>query len=408
MTMSSKQHAQKGKAMTVWFITTVLPDRVTSGGEIASQAFVDAIRAQGHTVTIFGFARDDLEPVPEGSVSFETRPIETAAAGLSAYGWMVRSLLGGRPYVSEKFYSAKIQPYLEALYRQEKPTLIVIDHSQMGWLLPAVAKYECGMIFIAHNAEAELYAAQAKNKSKNGLLKRTLLARDARLIGRTEAYLAAKVDQIWTLTEAERQTFDAMAGGKKARLMELPGRDISIPDEPIEPKVDVGLLGTWAWEVNGRGLTWFIEKVMPHIPANLNVRAGGRGSEEVNGRYPNLSGVGFVEDPVRFMLESSVLAVPTVTGAGVQLKTIEAIAAGVSVVATTIGVRGLENLPAYVTLADTPEAFAKALVQAAEKHSPPDVKQAAKWVGRRRQTFIDKIGHALSILGIVAKKGEAP
>lgn len=84
--------------MNIWFLTTVLPHLVTSGGEIASQAFVDALRALGHETTVFGYVRDDIsQSVPEGSIVVAKRPIETASAGLKPYLWMAKAILRAAP-----------------------------------------------------------------------------------------------------------------------------------------------------------------------------------------------------------------------------------------------------------------------------------------------------------------------
>ncbi len=382
--------------MNIWFVTTVLPQLETSGGEIASQAFIDALRASGNRVTVFGFAREgDVSPVPTGSLAVERRPIETAASGLKAYGWMAGALASGRPYVCEKFHSPRFAKIFAQTSQQARPDLIVIDHAQMGWLLPVLKRYGVPLVFIAHNVESELYAAQAAKVSAHGSLKRFLLKRDAALIGRIEQELARTCAQVWTLTEAERKVFDGFAGTQKARTMELPGRRIEASREPIATVTDVGMLGTWAWEVNGRGLRWFIDEVMPHIPASITVRVGGRGSEVANGCFPNLTGVGFVDDPVIFMREARVLAVPTITGAGIQLKTIEAIATGVPVVSTTLGVRGLAHLPAYVHVADEPSAFAETLASVVASRPQADVAAATSWVEMRRQIFADGVRGAL-------------
>ena len=382
--------------MNIWFLTTVLPHLVTSGGEIASQAFVDALRALGHDTTVFGYVRDDVsQSVPEGSIVVAKRPIETASAGLKPYLWMAKAIFAGRPYVCEKFYSSSYSQILDGAYARSKPDLIIIDHAQMGWLLPHLAKYKARKIFIAHNVEASLYSDQARNIRENGRLKRFLLARDARLIGRIEKNLAKQCDQIWTLTDSERKAFDIEAGGQKSRLMELPGRSVTFPENDVPIEVDIGLLGTWAWEVNGVGLKWFAAEVAPQLPAALSIRVGGRGSETVNGLQPNMTGAGFVDDPVRFMHASKVLAIPTVSGAGVQLKTIEAIAAGVRVVSTTLGVRGLGHLPSYVTIADTPADFANALKAAANSTVKPDRDLAIQWANHRRRTFLTNIEGAV-------------
>ncbi|MCC5619361.1 glycosyltransferase [Nostoc sp. CHAB 5836] len=394
--------------MKIWFLTTVLPHSLTSGGEIASQSFIDALRALGHDVTVFGYVRDDIsQSVPVGSIAVSKRPIETAAARLAPYLWIAKAVIANRPYICEKFYSSAYRRALRKAHSECKPDHIIIDHSQMGWILQYLADYDVGRIFIAHNVEASLYDEQAKNVAENSLLVRTLLARDSQLIGKIEKRLAEQCDQIWTLTDSERKVFNIEAGREKSRLMQLAGRPVTFPEADVPIEVDIGLLGTWAWDVNGRGLTWFTSEIAPKIPTNFAIRVGGRGSETVNGIHPNLTGVGFVDDPAYFMHASKVLAIPTVSGAGVQLKTIEAIAAGVRVVSTTLGVRGLGKLPPYVTVADTPTDFANALVAAVMHPDKPDRALAIEWADNRRAMFLTNIMEAAKALSATQQNEQA-
>ena len=75
------------------------------------------------------------------------------------------------------------------------------------------------------------------------------------------------------------------------------------------------------------------------------------------------------------------LVVPLRIGGGSRLKILEALASGTPVVTTTVGVEGLRLTGEHVTVADGPEAFAAAVVEAVRK---PDVirQQAAR--GRER------------------------
>nr|HMQ58596.1 hypothetical protein [Rhizobiaceae bacterium] len=63
-------------------------------------------------------------------------------------------------------------------------------------------------------------------------------------------------------------------------------------------------------------------------------------------------------------------------GTGIQLKTIEAFQAGYPAVTTSSSLRGIGAVPANVTVADDPAAFAGALTEAiakSRKNGPQDV-----------------------------------
>jgi hypothetical protein len=228
-------------AMNILFATTSLPHARSTGAEIASQAFIDAIRAAGHQVSVLGFARDNSQP-PTGSMAAENRAIETASAGSAKYHWLAQSLLHQRPYIWEKFRSHAYWNLLETTAAEDKADVLVLDHAQMGWLLPHWRQWAKSLVFIAHNHEAPLYAAQAKQEANP--LHRLLLMRDSRLLNTLETQLAQAADQVWTLSEQERTAFQAMAGSDKTSLMPLAGQMSPLSATSSHKSFDIGLLGT--------------------------------------------------------------------------------------------------------------------------------------------------------------------
>ena len=98
--------------MEILFLTTVLPERRSTGGEIGSHAFIDALRAAGHRVTIVGFRRTgDPPPADPDAIEAGERPIETDGAPRSfPAAWMGSALVRGLPYSAAKFRSTSAGP----------------------------------------------------------------------------------------------------------------------------------------------------------------------------------------------------------------------------------------------------------------------------------------------------------
>jgi hypothetical protein len=380
-------------AMNILFATTGLPHLQTTGGEIASQAFIEAMRCGGHDVNVFGFMRA-AAPVPAGSTAIETRAIESRVAGFRRYAWLTQALVRRRPYGCQKFVARHYLSQLRHHAHVRKADVLVLDHARMGWLLPHARRLARSVVLIAHNHEAKLCADQAR--TQGGMLRRQVFARESRLFSRLEAKLARTADQIWTLSAAEQAAFQDMAKTRdEVVIMDVPGIMYGQVAVPVHPKFDIGLLGTWDWSVNGQGLDWFVRKVVPQLPADLRICVAGRGSERINGRHPNLQGLGYVDDPAAFLAEARVLAIPTTVGAGIQLKTINAISLALPTVSTTIGVRGIDDLPGYVEIADTPEAFAAKLLEQlfAER---PLAATGQEWAQKRQSCFTAQIAHQLA------------
>lgn len=345
--------------MNIVFCTTVLPSGKRTGGEIASQSFIDAMRAAGHLVTVFGYQRpdDDCRPA-EGEVCVGRRPIETDGAGLSKYFWMLGAIASGRAYSAQKYHSASYLHLLTSELASQPQSLVVIDHAQMGFLLDAVPS-DCPVLFVAHNIEEDIYRAQIDAASNH--FTRWLITREARMIGSLERRIGRRALCAWVLTEADRAHF-ASSGCRHVSIAEIPATRFGSGSTEYRHNYDVGLIGTWSWRANAEGLEWFQREIVPRLPRNLRIAVAGRGAESIV-RAP-VTALGFVTDAMTFLEGCAVIAIPSTAGGGIQVKTLDAIATGRPVVATPTALRGIDSAPGSVCSADTADAFAAAIERA--------------------------------------------
>jgi glycosyltransferase involved in cell wall biosynthesis len=92
------------------------------------------------------------------------------------------------------------------------------------------------------------------------------------------------------------------------------------------------------------------------------------------------------------MSRARVVAVPSVAGGGVQVKTLDAVACGVPVVATRVATRGLRDLPASVAVTDDGAMFAEQLARFAAAPDPDRLREeAADWSRARRQALEESV-----------------
>ncbi len=140
-------------------------------------------------------------------------------------------------------------------------------------------------------------------------------------------------------------------------------RSDSRPEHPV-----VLLVGSMEYGPNREGATWMIETVWPLVNAvrpDAQLRVVGRGSEVLND-YNGGSGVeivGPVPDMAPYLSEATVSVAPIHRGSGTRVKVIEAFAAGIPVVSTTLGAYGLDVTPgADIHLTNEPRQFAETIV----------------------------------------------
>jgi glycosyltransferase involved in cell wall biosynthesis len=372
-------------------LTTVLPSGRRSGGEIGSQGVADALRRSGMEVRIVGYRRSgDDDVAAPGEIAAGTRPIETSRAGARAAMWGARALLTGDPYSVAKYRS---RAYVETARRalDDGVEAVIADHAQVRFALSALDGRDLPIAFYAHNAEARYYEGLAHDAG--GRARRGLAARESRLIRAVELDVARRARQVWAVTEDDAAWFREHCPGADLRLLRVCAQRTASGEVP-EAECDVVLIGSWSWEANRLGLEWFADAVVPRLPRDLTVRIAGAGADWLRGSHPNLEVAGRVPDAERFLGAARVVAVPSVGGGGLQVKTLDAIASGVPVVATSLAVRGLGPLPASVAVAADAAEFAAELerLAAAEGARTALRAEALAWSDARRARRDAEVG----------------
>jgi hypothetical protein len=384
----------------VAFLTTVLPSARRTGGEVVSESVVRALRAGAHEVVVIGYARPKTSPAA-GEICIGRRPIETSSAGWRACSWMTRALLAGAPYSSMKYRSRGYGAWLSRSL-EDPPDAVIIDHAQVHFAADANASRRAPLVFLAHNAEGPMYRGLAQAAART--LYRRLYAREAALMERIECRLAGRARQVWALTTEDAAYFASLSPGADVRVIEAaPAVGLAPAAEP--PEYDVALLGTWTWKANRAGLDWFVAHVLPLLDEGLTVAVAGAGSEELGRDDPRLAGMGVVPDAGHFLARARVIAIPSVEGGGTQVKTLDAIATGAGVVATPLAVRGLDDLPSTVAIAERGDRFAAELERLTRvTDRRPGREEAAAWARARSARLNQVVGEMVGEL----ERGRTP
>ena len=376
----------------ILFLSTFLPGALSTGSEVATQGFVDGMRSLGHDVTVLGYRRaGSTPPMHRDDVAVAERHIETATAGAWPAAWMARALLTRRPYSVAKYVSRTYALAVDEELRRVDSDVVVLDHAQMGWLVPP-GGWQVPFVYLAHNIEHRLHTELAAM----GGLRRRAHAREAALIRAVEERLCREARAAWALTEGEASELAEM--GARASFFDLPAS--APPPCPGPPDRDVAILGGWTWKSNAAGLEWFLRDVRPRLAPDITVHVGGARSAEIAAGVPGVVAHGRVANALRFLQRAAVVAVPSTAGAGVQVKTLDAIASGRRVVSTPTGLRGLARTPPTVEAAGDAEEFAAALERAVKAGAGDEVARlGADWAEDRLARFRAQLADALDQVG---------
>jgi glycosyltransferase involved in cell wall biosynthesis len=181
-----------------------------------------------------------------------------------------------------------------------------------------------------------------------------------------------RYDRILALCSEDASRISTILGGREV-LVRPPA--ILLPgDRPWNPEPHrILFVGSASFAPNRDALEWIATSILPRIRA-LDVRCklvcAGFGHEEPQ-LAERLRALGaeiipFAEDLGAEFLRASVLLAPIRLGRGVRIKVLEALAHGVPVVTTQLGVRGLGPLDLPVHwIKETAEALARVVVSIA-------------------------------------------
>ncbi|SOE18203.1 glycosyl transferase family 1 [Hoeflea halophila] len=380
--------------MHLVFISSLVPvENPASGYDIANRVIVDALRMLGHRVSVLGFLQPGHAPAEPAHTSLLGQlEVTNARVGKRQKAlWLKDAFYHGEPVSVAKMHAASLSQIRDALSALAPLDGLVLNSVQ----LPGAFRdfFEAfPSVFVAHNVEAASAADNARNAANP--LTRFLFEREARLLSGLESRLCAMAEHVFTLAEDDRAALGVAAPARSTVLPLV--TSVAPPPAATDrtPAHDVGMIGSWSWAANRAGLDWFLDEIVPRLPADFRIAiAGGIGAGKPR-TTDNVSFLGRVPDARTFVQSCSVVPLISRTGTGVQLKTIETFEMGLPSVATSSALRGISVTPDNCTVADDPAAFAAALIDLVGRS------RAGERLDRDGRSFhavqLDGLGKALS------------
>jgi len=176
-------------------------------------------------------------------------------------------------------------------------------------------------------------------------------------------------DRILTLTEADQVLLEeALRGHPPVRA--LPTLFLPFPEgmSRSEQGLRLVFLGHLGRPMVVDAVTYFCDEVLPRIQREIpetvfEIIGGGEHRVRHLASRPGVELAGFVRDVAGRIEHAAVMVVPLRAGSGIKVKIIEALAAGLPIVTTSVGAEGIGlRHEDQVMIADSPEAFARCTV----------------------------------------------
>jgi polysaccharide biosynthesis protein PslH len=358
-----------------------------SGGKIRTTQVLKGLRGGRFRITL-------VSPAPHGAHARYARDLDSIcddfqhwddeAGSLTRRAKRYASVLSDLP-VSVASDRSAAGTALVARCLARKPAVAVFDFPHAAVLAPAAFDVPC--VLFTHNVESwifERHAVVAGNP-----LTRMLWAQQHRKMLRYERRTLQRFDTIVAVSEKDAAWFRDKLG--RSNVQTIPtGVDLDYfawarPGD----QTSVVFTGSMDWPANRDGIEFFLHQVWPKIVAQVP-----QASMKVIGRSPpaalvakapkNWEFTGFVDDIRPHAHGAALSVIPLRVGGGTRIKAYEAMAMGLPVVSTAIGVEGLpvEEGRHYLR-ADDADGFAQAVVSLLRDRAFADV------LSRQARAFVE-------------------
>ncbi len=195
-------------------------------------------------------------------------------------------------------------------------------------------------------------------------------AHERRALDDATARLASQAQAVAVVSVEERARFATQVGESCAVhvLPPLLHAPVEHATRAFAARADIAFVGS-AHASNAEGLHWFLDAVWPALRGewpDLRLHLYGRGVEQILRAQDRadaaLHVVGAVPDLVDALTAHRLTIAPMRQGGGIRIKVLDSFAAGTPAVATPLGAAGLDWPQSLPPPAETPAAFAAALL----------------------------------------------
>lgn len=318
---------------------------------------VVAVATPKHPFMVSAFSKSYLEKTRFESVYIDTTPHKIEA---------LKTLFTGKSYQISRFYHKNMVNKLTHILKCETFDIVHIESIYMAPYIPLIRKYSKAKILMRlHNIEHQIWVRLSENE--RNLVMKLAYRVNAHQLRRVERKILQEVDGYMSISEPDYQYFNSTMPNVPGIVIpfgiNVDNYDMDDDDYIATDHPSLFHLGSMNWSPNVEGIEWFLDEVWPEIltahPDLTFTLAGHDIPDSIRNRQDkNVTVVGAVPDANEFMMDHDIMVVPLLSGSGIRIKIVEAMALGRVVITTSIGAEGLDVQDGkHLFIANTPEEF---------------------------------------------------
>ncbi|MEA2626531.1 MAG: polysaccharide biosynthesis protein PslH [Candidatus Binatota bacterium] len=336
--------------MKIAFVTARAPYPPDAGGRIRTFHLLREITRE-HAVTLVTAADGEVERHALAGLSSAVPGLAARIAAVPPRNGFVsravrtlRSPFDPLPWTWAAYRHPEFVANLACALAESRFDVVHCDHVQVA---DAVASMPTPpRVLNLHNVESTIFRRLAETETN--LVKRRLIAWQARKAARAEAAAFRRFDRCIAVSDVEREEIARIAPA--VPLSVVPNGVDLVAFRPVEiapTSPSVVFTGAMDWVPNADAVRFFARQVLPRLRASrpdVTFTVVGRDPPAALVRElaePGITFTGTVDDVRPYVAAAAVVVVPLRIGGGTRLKILEAWAMAKPVVSTTVGAEGL-------------------------------------------------------------------
>jgi glycosyltransferase involved in cell wall biosynthesis len=365
--------------MNILQVSNKYPFPPKDGGAIAILALADGFARAGHEITLLAMRtpKHGGKTVKEEDRSLYNQVVTTYVdTTIRPLHLLINLLFSGLPYNAERFIDTGFREKLVHVLTQNNFDVVQLEGLYLMPYAETIRQSSRAKIVLrAHNIEYEVWkriASQTRHR-----IKRAYYRMLARRMAVFEYSFINVYDLLVTISKRDLQSFNSHGNTKPSLVLPV-GVDIT-----TNLKVSDGtrnnticFIGSLDYIPNQEGLVWFIEEVWnKHLVPyhSFTFQVAGRNAPARLMKYlgrQHLTFMGEVDDAGQFIRSGGVVIVPVLSGSGIRVRIIEAMAMGIPVVSTSLGAEGIDvTHGSDILIADDPGEFSQAIIKLLENQT---------------------------------------
>lgn len=334
--------------MKVLLLCNKSPYPAHEGGPMAMNSIVEGLLCAGNEVKIlavnsekYNIKYNDIPDDYKEKTQIELVDVDLRIKAHAAF----LNLFSNKSYHVQRFISKDFSNHLIAILQAETFDIVQLETVFMAPYINIIRQHsKASVVLRAHNIE-HLIWERLVGETKNPL-KKIYLKHLSRTLKKYELKVLNQVDGIATITKKDASFFENYSKKPTVTIPYGVAIEKYTPTYEVKKNPDFFHIGSMNWLPNQEGIQWFLKSSWKQIVAqnpNIRLYLAGRFMPDwvQNFESENLINVGEVNDAKKFVAQHNIAIVPLLSGSGIRIKIIEAMASGKTVVTTPIGAEGI-------------------------------------------------------------------